>query len=167
MKLFYKLCLLMLSFACLSAFGPCDQMKKNGEKTGMVVVNVLDKEYYDRCKVKGSINVPMEDLEKYAQDNWTKDTHIVVYCANYMCTASSEGARMLKKLGFEHVWAYEGGTAEMKHMYPEYVVGVCTDAYLDQYKKPEAAEGQAEEAADIEIISTDDLIKKMKEFKLL
>ena len=35
----------------------------SGSKPSFVLVNVLDKEFYDDCHIKGSINVPFENLE--------------------------------------------------------------------------------------------------------
>lgn len=149
----------------LAAFGPCDKKKDQSETDtpNMFVINVLDKEFHDKCHIQSSINVPLENIEKYAQKNINKNDVIVVYCGNYMCTASGESARSLQKLGFKQVYAYEGGTAEWAHYYPDKVVGECTAGYLKKWEKPKGHE----EAEDIKIISTDDLLKMMKEFKLL
>ena len=67
------------------------------------------------AELQGSINVPFEEVETFAKD-LDRDAEMVVYCANYMCTASGAAAQKLKEMGFENVWAYEGGTAEWYQM---------------------------------------------------
>ncbi len=78
-----------------------------------MVVNVLSKDHYDECHIEGSINAPFDELEKHAQ-SWDKQKEIVVYCASYICSASKNAYHKLKKMGFTHVHAYEGGTKEWK-----------------------------------------------------
>lgn len=125
-----------------------------------VLVNVLDKEYYDDCHIEGSINVPFMELEKYAQEHWDKEnTQIVLYCGNYKCTASGVGVKMLQEQGFKHVWAYEGGSAEWMHQNLP-VKGTCKEVYLTDYELPEGM------VQDHEItISAQDLLAKMRQFK--
>lgn len=125
----------------------------------LVLVNVLDKKFFDDSRIVGSINVPMDQLEDYA-NKWDKEkTNIVVYCANYKCTASGESAKMLKGLGFKNVWAYEGGTAEWKHRgYP--IEGPATQGYLEDYQKPEGYKAEV----DVPVIEADELKAKIEEF---
>ena len=52
--------------------------------TNFFLVNVLDPLYYEDCHIRGSINVPLDEIEKWAK-NIDKDSHIVVYCASYVC----------------------------------------------------------------------------------
>lgn len=75
------------------------------------LVNVLSNDLFVDAHIKGSINVPFEVFEETVK-NWDKHATIVVYCANYACSASGAAAQMLRKLGFTKVFAYEGGTAE-------------------------------------------------------
>ena len=106
------------------------------KKSDVVVINVLSKQLYDDCHIKGSLNVPFMDeenpdispIEKFTKD-LDKETKIVVYCSNYMCTASGEIAKKLSEMGFENVWAYEAGMAEW---YQENlpVEGTCNQKYL-------------------------------------
>lgn len=145
--------------------------KKTTKEAGLVVVNVLDKNLYDDCHIDpqliapgkkvSSVNVSMDDLEKHAETHWDKAlTHIIVYCANYMCTASAESAKILKDLGYQHVWAYEGGTAEWKNLgYP--VAGACTKGYLKQFEKPEGHEVPA----DVPAITAQELKQKIETFE--
>src|SRR5437016_267351 len=88
---------------------------QESKKANMVVMNVLDKNLYDNCHIKGSVNVPFSDVEQYAKD-LDRDTKLVTYCANYQCSASGESARKLTQMGFKDVSAYEAGIVEWKQM---------------------------------------------------
>lgn len=132
------------------------------------LVNVLDEEFFDMCHIKGSVNITLDQLEKYAQKNWNKDTtQIVVYCSNYMCTASFAAAQQLMDLGYKYVWAYEGGAAEALHMAPELGFEMqgtdCKASWLSSYEKPTFDEEVHKESA-VKLISAQDLKKKIEEF---
>lgn len=77
------------------------------------VVNVLNKEYYQKCHIVGSDSVPYNDLKK-AAESWKKNEHIVVYCASKDCPLSGQARDLLIALGFTNVQAYEGGIAEWR-----------------------------------------------------
>lgn len=131
----------------------CSCVKKN-DSAKLLIVNVLDQELFNDCSIKGSINVPFEQLESVAK-GWDRDTEVVLYCSNYKCTASGLGARMLKDMGFKKVWAYEAGMAEWyQQKLP--VKGSCTEAYLAMDNKPIDSFDTS-----VDIISTGDLQKKM------
>lgn len=153
-----------LVMACSMVFSSCtnQEQESNKEKPKFVIVNVLDKEAFDDCHIKGSINVPFIELKDFALKNWDKETtEIVLHCSNYLCTASGDGYRMLTNLGFEHVWAFEGGTAEAKQ-YGIPVVGPCVESYLLRYEKPE----MYNEKKSVKVISVEDLKKKIEEFAI-
>jgi len=82
-----------------------------GVKTGLVLVNVLDKELYDDCHIKGSINIPFDQLED-AANRIDKNAEVVCYCSNYMCGASSSARNKLIDMGYKKVYVYEAGTAD-------------------------------------------------------
>lgn len=138
--------------------------KATKETQQFVVVNVLDKNFYEDCHIEGSINVPFMELEKYADEHWDKNkTQIVLYCGNYKCTASGFGAKMLREKGYKYAWAYEGGTAEWLHKgFP--VVGPSTEFYLKDYELPEDIFKKMQQEEHV-IISAEDLYKKIQEFK--
>jgi len=131
--------------------------KKSGAKQ-LVVINVLDKKFFDDCHISDSINIPFEQLGEFA-DTLDQTAHIVVYCSNYMCTASMEGARMLKQKGFYNVWAYEAG---MAGWYQEKLpcTGPAHEKYLTRENKP------IERTEKDLIISTQDLQQKMASMKI-
>lgn len=124
-----------------------------------LVINVLGKDSYDDCHIKGSINIPGEELKSYAQ-TLDKNQHIVVYCGNYMCPASAMAWKTLTDLGFKNVWAYEGGMAEWYQMgFP--VEGSCKENYLKQsYEKPSEPH-----IAEIKTISAGELKRSLSSNK--
>ena len=151
--------LLSCVLALLPGCWPFGKEEVQEQKPTLYVINVLDKESYDDCSIEGSVNVPFADVENFAK-NIDRNAEIVVYCANYLCTASGAAAQKLKEMGFEKVSAYEGGTAEWFQKgkangeYP--VKGSCTASYLSAANdKPEA------EPTDVAVITADQLREKM------
>lgn len=146
--------------ALLPGCWPFGKKKVQEQKPTLYVINVLDKESYDDCNITGSVNVPFNEVETFAKD-LDRNAEIVVYCANYMCSASGAAAQKLKEMGFEKVWAYEGGTAEWyqlgtkaQGMYP--VSGSCKASYLTAANdKPEAEESH------VSVITAEQLREKM------
>ncbi len=101
-----------------------------------MVLNVLPKHAYDDCRIKGSINVPLDHIEGFAEDIDREQT-IVVYCASYMCVASRLAWQKLDAMEFKNIWAYEGGMAEW-HQAGLPVEGACREDYLSKtFQKPE------------------------------
>jgi rhodanese-related sulfurtransferase len=148
--------------ALLPACWPFSKKAASNEpQQSLYVINVLDKESYADCRIAGSINVPFDQIETFAK-NLDRSIEMVVYCANYMCTSSMVAAQQLKEMGFEKVWAYEGGTAEWYQMnkktngkYP--VEGTCHASYLSA-----ANEKPAELASsEVPVISAEELHQKM------
>lgn len=124
-------------------------------KSSLHVINVLDKALYDDAHIKGSEQIDSDVVEKVAQ-NWDKNSTIVVYCANYMCSASRDIAKKLTAMGFKNTKAYEGGTAEwyqLSQKDPSYaIVGPAQEKYLKvPIKAPQ------EHPADVAIIEAEAL----------
>jgi len=112
--------------------------KEVAQADRLMVINVLGPNEYDDAHITDSVNVPFNDLEKRAR-KWDKNIRLVVYCANYACLSSAEGAKKLKTLGFD-AQAYEGGTAEWKAKgYP--VTGPQKAGYLSMVGEPGTHEG--------------------------
>ena len=96
--------------------------------SGLVVVNVLDKKYYEDCHIQGSVHIPFEDIEARIK-TFDKNNHYVFYCSNYACTAAPFTATMLKEAGFPKVSVYHGGIVEWyQKKYP--CVGPAELSYL-------------------------------------
>jgi rhodanese-related sulfurtransferase len=81
-------------------------------KTGLLIVNVLDKELYDDCHIPGSINVPFQEIPALVDEVDKEQADIVLYCSNWLCTASHSAAHLLRERGCKHVSVYSGGMAE-------------------------------------------------------
>ncbi len=114
----------------------CFDSGKKKEAPTLLVVNVLDKEYYDDCHIPGSIHVPMADVIATAEkEGWSKETPVVVYCANYSCTASAAVCKQLVEAGYVNAQAYEAGMAGwVQAQLP--VEGPAQAPYLTQENKP-------------------------------
>ncbi len=126
------------------------------QKHGLFVVNVLDADYFSDCHIKGSVNIILDQLDEFVKDLDKQKAEVVFYCSNYMCAASGFAAQKLKKMGFDHVWAYEAGMAEW-HQKGLPTTGKCKKPYLEkQIEEPEL-----DQTKDISIISTEELAKKM------
>ena len=106
-----------------------EQLKAMMDKdASLKVINVLFREYYDDCHIKGSESVPLSDIKQHAQD-WDRDLPVVVYCSLPGCPASHEAAKMLVDMGFKKVYDHEGGMKEWRAMgYPS--EGPCEKDYL-------------------------------------
>jgi rhodanese-related sulfurtransferase len=76
------------------------------------ILNVLDPQKYDLGVIKGSIKIPLAELEARAGE-LDKAQDVVTYCADTSCDASKKAAKLLAGKGFT-VSAYEGGAKEWK-----------------------------------------------------
>jgi rhodanese-related sulfurtransferase len=76
------------------------------------VVNVLDPKYYELGFIRGSLRIPLYELDDRLME-LDKNKEIITYCANYDCHASLTAAKILKRHGF-CARAYEGGIEEWK-----------------------------------------------------
>jgi rhodanese-related sulfurtransferase len=133
----------------LLVFSGCEFGKKKEKEPTLLVVNVLAKELYDDCHIPGSIQVDFEKISEVAK-GWPKSAKIVVYCANYACTASASAARDLKAQGFD-AYEYAAGTAGwLQAGLP--VVGNAQSPYLHQ-----ANEQHPESTIDVPMVSTEEL----------
>jgi rhodanese-related sulfurtransferase len=127
----------------------CEFGKKKEKEPTLLVVNVLAKELYDDCHIPGSIHVDFDKVSDVAK-GWPKSATIVIYCANYSCTASASAARDLKAQGFD-AYEYAAGTAGwLQAGLP--VVGRAESPYLHQ-----ANEQHSESMIDVPIVSTEEL----------
>lgn len=75
------------------------------------VINVLESKYFNDCHIKGSINIPHDQLLEQTA-SWDKDQEIIVYCANLECTKSKKSYELLVDIGFKNVYEYPGGIKE-------------------------------------------------------
>lgn len=126
----------------------------------VMLINVLPKDMYDDCHIVGSLNVPLEQLKVFAE-KIDRNQKIVVYCSSYACQASVKAWRLLDGMGFQNLWAYEGGMAEWYHAdFPR--EGSCQAPYLSsKIEKP------TEEAKDVKQIYAEELRFLLQEHGIL
>ena len=81
---------------------------------GVTLINTLGAEAFEKTKIPGSINIPL-DREDFAarveQESGGKDKPVVVYCASEQCDSSERAAKKLETAGFTAVSRYTGGAA--------------------------------------------------------
>lgn len=75
-------------------------------KSGAIIMDVRSREEYASGHVKGSINVPLNQLSSGLKKLKNKDVVIITCCASGMRSASAKG--MLKSEGFQNV--HNGGS---------------------------------------------------------
>lgn len=96
----------------------------------LIMINVLTEKYYQDCHIKGSINIPLEQLlEKTA--SWDKEKDVVVYCATANCSKSKQAYALLQDLGFFNLHEYAGGIQEWLQKGFE-TIGPCKIDYVQQ-----------------------------------
>lgn len=74
------------------------------------LLNVLDPKYYDLGMIKGSLKIPLAELEARFSE-LDKAVEVVTYCASVTCDSSRKAAELLAAKGY-NVSAYEGGIKE-------------------------------------------------------
>lgn len=80
-----------------------------------VLINVLGRKQFEKEHIPDSINVPLEELGKYAEKKLLdKNEKIIVYCAGFECQASPRAAKKLEEMGYTNVHDFEGGMEEWK-----------------------------------------------------
>lgn len=120
--------------------------------TSVMVINVLARKYAEDCRIKGSISVPIEELEKFVE-KMPRETEIVVYCARYTCSKSSEAWHKLKDLGFINIKAYEGGVQEWR------AKGLPTEGICEMPYLLEGPDKKPQKSSEVETISAEELVK--------
>jgi rhodanese-related sulfurtransferase len=129
--------------------------KKHGiqKRRSMKLINVLSQEAYNDCHIKGSINVPYNELSDYAR-NLPKDAELILYCASYSCPLSRKAYQLLKSEGFTNLVAYEGGIAEWYSLgYP--TEGPAKMDYLHEHHE------QGHSVEGIKTMSAEELKKRL------
>ena len=150
---------LIIFLLCLFFFG----CKQSTEK--FYLVNVLEEDFFKDAHIPGSINIPFMKLKNSVKD-WPKDSEIIIYCSNKMCTASGEGVKQLNLLGFANVKAYELGIADWyKKELP--INGKAEKDYLRYKDDSEDTENEQSESQNkiISTIALEDLLKTKKLLK--
>lgn len=83
----------------------------------LTILNVLDPEYYKKAHIEGTENIPLNTdgfVDKVESRVPSKESPVVVYCANESCDMSPKAARKLEAAGFTEIYDFEGGTEAWK-----------------------------------------------------
>jgi rhodanese-related sulfurtransferase len=92
-----------------------DELKAlKDQNSDLTLVNTLASDAFQKTKIPGSINVPLENddfVARVEKEAHGKDRPIVVYCASQQCNSSEKAARKLESAGFSAVSRYTGGAA--------------------------------------------------------
>ena len=106
-----------------------DELKAQcGRQGGPTLVNTLAADAFEKTKIPGAINVPLESSDFAAQvekEAGGKDKPVVVYCASQQCNSSEKAARKLESAGFTAVSRYTGGAAAWRQETEEVPSGQC------------------------------------------
>jgi rhodanese-related sulfurtransferase len=76
-----------------------------------VLINTLPRAAHEAKHIPGSVNVPVDDIDRVDALVPNKDEPIVVYCANADCEASPKAAQRLEEMGYTNVSDFEDGYA--------------------------------------------------------
>lgn len=83
------------------------------------LIDVLNKESFERVHLPNSLSIPLEELEARAEQELKFNDEIIVYCSSFECRMSDEAYGILKSLGFENVKVYVEGIKDwMEAKYP-------------------------------------------------
>ena len=92
-----------------------DELKAQCGKQGApTLVNTLAADAFEKTKIPGAINVPLESSDfaaRVEQAAGGKDKPVVVYCASRQCNSSEKAGNKLEAAGFTAVSRYTGGAA--------------------------------------------------------
>jgi rhodanese-related sulfurtransferase len=82
-------------------------------REGATILDVRTKGEYSQGHIKGSVNVPLDQVAAYAKKLKDKDKAIITCCASGMRSSSAKG--ILKSQGFTNVHNGGGWSSLVKH----------------------------------------------------
>ncbi len=85
-----------------------DLKSKMDTHANFILVDVLSPEDYKNAHIKGAINIPLEQLDKKANEWLNRNIDIIVYSANTQCKGARFAQEKLGTMGFR-VWTLDGG----------------------------------------------------------
>ncbi|HOX54177.1 MAG: rhodanese-like domain-containing protein [Candidatus Omnitrophica bacterium] len=91
-----------------------DLVRLMSSKKPFKLIDVLSHESYDQEHIKGSISLPVDEIDQTAKAMFKKSDKLVTYCASFECQASTKAAEKLLALGFKRVLDYKGGLEDYK-----------------------------------------------------
>jgi rhodanese-related sulfurtransferase len=92
------------------------------------LVNTLGAEEFEKTKIPGAINVPLESSDfaaRVEKEAGGKDKPVVVYCASRQCNSSQKAGQKLEAAGFTAVSRYTDGAAAWQKDAGDVPAGQC------------------------------------------
>ncbi len=75
-----------------------------------VLIDTLPGSIFAKGHLPGAVNLPSDNILDLAPGRFPdKDVTLVVYCASETCKRAGLSAERLKRLGYRHIYHYEGG----------------------------------------------------------
>jgi rhodanese-related sulfurtransferase len=93
------------------------------------LVNTLGAEEFEKTKIPGAINVPLESSDfaaRVEKEAGGKDKPVVVYCASRQCNSSQKAGQKLEAAGFTAVSRYTDGAAAWQKDAGDVPAGQCS-----------------------------------------
>ena len=99
-----------------------------GQNGNLTLVNTLAADAFQKTKIPGAINVPLENQDfaaRVEKEAGGKNQPVVVYCASQQCNSSEKAASKLESAGFTNVSRYTGGAAAWQQESAAAPAGQC------------------------------------------
>ncbi|MBW3582930.1 MAG: rhodanese-like domain-containing protein [Euryarchaeota archaeon] len=96
------------------------------EDDDVVLIDVLGEESYEKRHLPEAINIPVNDErfeEKVKEAVPSKETPVIVYCADPPCEASPKAAKKLEEMGYKNVHDFDAGLLGWRRAGYEYAEG--------------------------------------------
>lgn len=77
-------------------------------REGYALINVLSYDEYAKEHIPNSINIPVEEINKF-EEHFSREKELIVYCSSYNCDAAERAAEALAERGFQRVYDFEEG----------------------------------------------------------
>jgi len=76
-------------------------------------INTVTEKYHKGRNIQGSEWIPVDRIDQdFEELHPDKEELIVTYCGGYTCPSSTQAAKKLKEMGYNHVLVYPGGLPE-------------------------------------------------------
>lgn len=79
------------------------------------LIDVLSREHFEQEHIRGAVSLPLNEIEKKAHHALNNNDINITYCAGLDCTASTEAAEKMEKMGFNNVYDYKGGLQDYRN----------------------------------------------------
>ncbi len=103
-------------------------LEKINQNPELLIINVLDEQYFKDCHITGSINITYDHLVETLA-GLDKEKEIILYCANKNCPKSHQACLLLADLGFVNIYEFSGGITQWLQL-GFATTGPCKLSYL-------------------------------------